>query len=171
MPSMKEKRFIIVFAKEPQRGKVKTRLKNGLSSEKIVRFYKAFLKDTVDLINRCKTANKIMAYHFDGHPRYLKRIAKGYIFHKQNGNFFNELGGFPDWPLFEDVEFLRRARKRTRSWSFPMEVITSARRFEKNGIDKQQIFNGLLVSQYLFGADVKKLAEKYRNCGRARNEY
>ena len=86
MPSMREKRFIIVFAKEPQRGKVKTRLKNGLSSEKIVRLYKAFLKDTGELINKCKTANKIMAYHFDGHPRYLKRIAKGYIFHKQNGN-------------------------------------------------------------------------------------
>ena len=81
-------------------------------------------------------------------------------------NFFNELGGFPDWPLFEDVEFLRRARKRTRIWSFPMEVITSARRFQKNGIYRQQMFNGLLVLQYCFGADVKKLAEKYRNFGR-----
>ena len=86
-------------------------------------------------------------------------------------DFFNELGGFPDWPLFEDVEFLRRARKRTRIQSFPLEVVTSARRFKKNGIYRQQIFNGLLVLQYLLGADVKKLAEKYRNWGGARNEH
>ena len=80
-------------------------------------------------------------------------------------DFFNELGRFPDWPLFEDVEFLRRARKKTRIWSFPLEVMTSARRFKKNGIYRQQIFNGLLVLQYFLGVDVKKLAEKYRNLG------
>lgn len=86
MPSMKEKRFIIVFAKEPRVGEVKTRLKHCFSENGIVHLYKAFLKDTVELINTCKNANKIMAYHADGNPRYLKRIAKGYIFYKQTGN-------------------------------------------------------------------------------------
>lgn len=84
--NMKENRFIIVFAKEPQNGKVKTRLSKRLSSERILGLYKAFLKDTVELINKCKTINKVMAYHCDGNPSYLKKIAKGYIFYKQTGS-------------------------------------------------------------------------------------
>ena len=80
-------------------------------------------------------------------------------------SFFDEVGGFPDWPLFEDVEFLRRARKRTRIESFPLNVTTSARRFEKNGIFRQQMFNGLLLTQYLMGTDAHKLADRYRGFG------
>ena len=82
---MRDKRFIIVFAKEPQRGKVKTRLNNDLSPERAVGLYKAFLKDTVELINKYKNVHKIMAYHSEGNPVYLKRIAADYIFYKQKG--------------------------------------------------------------------------------------
>jgi rSAM/selenodomain-associated transferase 2 len=80
-------------------------------------------------------------------------------------SFFEEISGFPDWPLFEDVEFLRRARRKTSIGSFPLQVVTSARRFEKNGILRQQMFNGLLLMQFLTGADVGKLAERYRKLG------
>lgn len=81
-------------------------------------------------------------------------------------NFFEKLGGFPDWPLFEDVEFLRRARRKTRIWSFPLEVTTSARRFTKNGIFRQQLFNSFLLVRYLSGCDVQYLAERYRKFGK-----
>jgi hypothetical protein len=82
---MKEKRFIIVFAKEPAVGQVKTRLKECLSEIKIVELYKAFIKDTIELINKCRNANKIMAYHSAGNPWYLKSIAADYFFYKQKG--------------------------------------------------------------------------------------
>jgi rSAM/selenodomain-associated transferase 2 len=76
-------------------------------------------------------------------------------------SFFNEIGGFPDWPLFEDVHLLRSARRRTSVVSFPSQVITSARRFERRGIIRTQIFNGLLLLLYLFGVSPVHLANWY----------
>lgn len=76
--------------------------------------------------------------------------------------FLTALGGFPDWPLFEDVEFLRRARRRTRIWSFPASVITSARRFQRRGQFRQQGQNAVLLLRFLLGASPQALAAEYR---------
>lgn len=76
-------------------------------------------------------------------------------------SFFNELGGFPDWPLFEDVHLLRLARQRMPIISFPSSVITSARRFKTRGIIRTQIFNGLLLLLYLLGISPVLLAKWY----------
>ncbi len=76
-------------------------------------------------------------------------------------SFFYELGGFPDWPLFEDVHFLRTARRRTKIVSFPAEVITSARRFVRLGIVRNQILNAWIFAQYLCGVAPEKLAARY----------
>jgi rSAM/selenodomain-associated transferase 2 len=78
-------------------------------------------------------------------------------------DFFHSIGGFPNWPLFEDVHFFRVARKNTRIKSLPGPVITSARGFLKRGLIKQQIFNGFLIIKYLFGVSPKKLYEEYYN--------
>lgn len=75
--------------------------------------------------------------------------------------FFHELGGFPDWPLFEDVHFLRIARRRTRIHSFPARVTTSARRFIRIGLIRTQLINAWLLLQYLFGVSPEKLATRY----------
>lgn len=77
-------------------------------------------------------------------------------------SFYTELGGFKEWPLFEDVEFLQRARKVTRIFSFKSYVTTSARRFKKNGILRQQIINSRLIFKYLRGASSQELADEYR---------
>ncbi|MBI3884537.1 MAG: TIGR04283 family arsenosugar biosynthesis glycosyltransferase [Opitutae bacterium] len=77
-------------------------------------------------------------------------------------DFYDELGGFPPWPLFEDVELLRRARRVTRVWSFPAQVTTSARRFRRHGPWRQQFRNGGLVLRYLLGASPERLAAEYR---------
>lgn len=76
-------------------------------------------------------------------------------------SFFNEIGGFPDWPLFEDVHLLRLARHRTKIISFPSKVITSARRFKARGIIKTQLVNGFLLLLYLFGVSPALLANWY----------
>lgn len=76
--------------------------------------------------------------------------------------FYDELGGFPRWPLFEDVEFLRRARRRTRVWSFPACVTTSARRFRRRGPLRQQWLNTCLLLRFLAGTPPAKLAARYR---------
>lgn len=76
-------------------------------------------------------------------------------------SFFNDMGGFPDWPLFEDVHFLRMARRRTRVYSFPETVTTSARRFIQNGVIVQILRDAWYIGQYLLGASVERLARDY----------
>jgi rSAM/selenodomain-associated transferase 1 len=76
-------------------------------------------------------------------------------------SFFNTLGGFPNWRLFEDIELMRKARKKTRIYRFPMTVVTSARRLIQNGIIRQQIRNIYYTSLYLLGVSPEKLATMY----------
>ena len=76
-------------------------------------------------------------------------------------DFYVALGGFPAWPLFEDVEFLRRARRVTRVWSFPACVTTSARRFRRHGALRQQWRNARLLLRFLAGASPHALAAEY----------
>ena len=78
------------------------------------------------------------------------------------GSFYRQLGGFPPWPLFEDVEFLRRARRLTRVWSLPAAVITSARRFRRHGVLRQQLKNAGLLLRFLAGVSPERLAAEYR---------
>lgn len=77
-------------------------------------------------------------------------------------SFYAEIGGFPPWPLFEDVELLRRARRVTRVWSFPGAVTTSARRFHRRGAFAQQFLNGRLLLRFLLGTPPEALAREYR---------
>ncbi len=76
-------------------------------------------------------------------------------------SLFDALGGFPEWELFEDMALIRKARKRTRIHRFPMSVTTSARRFLRNGIIRQQLINVYYTIQYLLGTPPRRLAEKY----------
>lgn len=82
---MRENRFLIVFAKEPRLGKVKTRLSDCLSKKQTVDLYKAFIQDTLAIGRKLKNCKKIVAYHYDGNPLYLKKNAIGYSFYKQQG--------------------------------------------------------------------------------------
>lgn len=76
-------------------------------------------------------------------------------------SFFRECGGFPDWPLFEDVQFLRKARRKAKVHCFQAAVITSARRFLANGIIRQQVVNACLLFLFLLGASPHRLARSY----------
>lgn len=79
------KNCLIVFAKEPKKRRVKTRL-NRLSEDERLNLYKAFLKDTVALAKSIKRNKRILAYDSKSHPVYLKKIARQFKFYKQKGN-------------------------------------------------------------------------------------
>lgn len=81
-------------------------------------------------------------------------------------SFFESIGGFPTWKLFEDIELIRRARKKTQIHRFPMTVTTSARRFLQNGILRQQAKNTWFTAQYLLGISPENLAAKYERGNR-----
>jgi rSAM/selenodomain-associated transferase 1/rSAM/selenodomain-associated transferase 2 len=76
-------------------------------------------------------------------------------------SFYSKLGGYPDWQIFEDVHFLRNARKETKIHSFPATVYTSARRFKKNGLILQQLRNIYYILLYYTGINHKDIKEKY----------
>ncbi len=75
--------------------------------------------------------------------------------------FFKELKGLPDWPLLEDVCFFQKARKKTRIHLFPVGVKTSAERFLRQGIIRQQWKNFIVLMKYLRGEAPAKLALEY----------
>lgn len=80
---------------------------------------------------------------------------------------FDELGGFPDWPLFEDVRLFELARARTEIHVVPAEVVTSARRFLAHGVLPQLLHDLWLWLQYLAGVSPHAIARGYERGGAA----
>jgi rSAM/selenodomain-associated transferase 1 len=91
-------------------------------------------------------------------PGFFRFGDQGMVIRK---SLFDDLGGFPDCALFEDMALVRKARKKTGIHRFPMTITTSARRFQKNGIIRQQLINTYYTIQYLLGVPPWRLAEKY----------
>jgi len=76
-------------------------------------------------------------------------------------DLFEALGGYRDMPLMEDVDFVRRVRTCTGIWKSSRRVLTSARRWERDGWFRRSATNLTLLSRYQFGADVRRLARVY----------
>lgn len=76
-------------------------------------------------------------------------------------SFFVALGGFPDWPLFEDVQLLQVARRRTSIHKFPLAVTTSARKFVLYGTIRHQLWNALYLLLFFAGYSPYRLAVWY----------
>lgn len=75
---------------------------------------------------------------------------------------FERLGGFRnDFPVMEDMEFVRRANKLSGFSVIDAPVYTSARRFEAEGYLRRTCGNLLLQIQYLFGRHPRDLARLY----------
>jgi len=77
-------------------------------------------------------------------------------------SFFETLGGFPDQPLMEDVEFSRRARPLAGPVALASKVTTSGRRWERDGVWRTIVRMWLLRWRYWRGADPAVLAHLYR---------
>jgi rSAM/selenodomain-associated transferase 2 len=83
---------------------------------------------------------------------------------------FTELGGFPEVPLMEDVEFFRRLRRRGPVRHSCKRIVVSPRRYEAIGPARLTFAYGLIATLYLFGTSLPTLATMYqRTCGDARD--
>jgi rSAM/selenodomain-associated transferase 2 len=76
---------------------------------------------------------------------------------------FEELGGFHELPLMEDVEFVRRLVRAGRVASLPMPLRTSARRWRRDGWFRRSTKNLMLVGLYFLGVKPERLARWYRS--------
>lgn len=78
-------------------------------------------------------------------------------------DFYEQIGGYPDWPLLEDIEVSRRARLRTRARIMTSKVTSSARRFEEKGRWKTLLRMQRIKLFYACGASPQKLSVLYKD--------
>ncbi len=71
---------------------------------------------------------------------------------------FTELGGFPDIPVMEDFELVRRLRRHGRIALIPSPAVTSARRWQEHGFLKTTLLNQWLIVGYCFGVSPQRLS-------------
>ncbi|XXJ18974.1 TIGR04283 family arsenosugar biosynthesis glycosyltransferase [Desulfovibrio caledoniensis] len=76
---------------------------------------------------------------------------------------FRELGGFAPIPIMEDVDLFRRLRRLGEPVTILKErVLTSPRRWEKDGVVRRTLGNWRLRLRYALGAAPEDLARSYR---------
>lgn len=78
---------------------------------------------------------------------------------------FSEAGGFPDLPIMEDFELVRKLKRKGRIRILPLAATTSARRWEKFGVLQTTLINQVVILGYLLGVNPGKLAGWYRKGG------
>jgi rSAM/selenodomain-associated transferase 2 len=74
--------------------------------------------------------------------------------------FYDGLGGYPEIPLMEDVELVRRIGPK-RLVLFETEAVTSAEKYRRDGYERRAWRNMTLLARYLLGADPVELAKAY----------
>jgi len=75
--------------------------------------------------------------------------------------FFEALGGFPEQPLMEDIEFSRRARRGAPPAALRPAVVTSGRRWDNAGAWRTIVQMWSLRWRYFRGVDAAVLAREY----------
>ncbi|NER30019.1 MAG: glycosyltransferase family 2 protein [Symploca sp. SIO1C4] len=75
---------------------------------------------------------------------------------------FQEIGGFPNLPIMEDFELMRRLRGLGKIAIVSATVLTSGRRWQKLGVVKTTLINQLIIIGYFLGVPPKILVRCYR---------
>lgn len=75
---------------------------------------------------------------------------------------FRKIGGFPNLPIMEDFEFMRRLRTLGKVAIVPASVLTSGRRWQKLGVVKTTALNQIAIVAYLLGVSPHRIVRWYR---------
>ena len=75
---------------------------------------------------------------------------------------FERLGGYPEWPLLEDLEFGRRLKSAGKIVILSQPVTVSSRRWDKEGIGTTTLRNQIFVLLYFMGVSPMRLARWVR---------
>lgn len=76
-------------------------------------------------------------------------------------NFIN-YGEFPELPIMEDFEFIRRLQKAGKILTVSVPVITSPRRWQQKGILKTTLINQIVVISFFLGVPPTIIVNWYR---------
>jgi rSAM/selenodomain-associated transferase 2 len=75
---------------------------------------------------------------------------------------FERLGGFRDWPILEDLDFVLRLRRLPGFALIEQPVTTGARRFVEQGAARTVAINWLIWLLFFCGVSPNRLARLYR---------
>jgi uncharacterized protein len=92
----------------------------------------------------------------------LTRLPLGDQAHFVTRAAFERLGGFRDWPILEDLDFARRARRETRVALIDQAVLTAARRYVERGFFRTASTNWLIWVLFALRVSPHRLARLYR---------
>lgn len=81
---------------------------------------------------------------------------------------FQVVGGFPEWPLLEDVEITRRLRRLGKIITVDAPALTSSRRWQSRGLLKTFALNQSILLAYAAGISPAQLASWYRGNSRVK---
>ncbi|BBU55255.1 glycosyl transferase [Mameliella alba] len=82
---------------------------------------------------------------------------QGLLIHRE---VLEDVGGYPDLALMEDVALARRLKTRLRG--LPATAVTSADKYRRQGWLRRGARNLVTLARYFAGADVSALARRYR---------
>ncbi len=74
---------------------------------------------------------------------------------------FREMEGFPDLPIMEDFQLIRRLQGEGRIVIAPAAVVTSARRWKKLGALRTTLLNQLMILGFYLGFEPARLTRWY----------
>jgi len=77
-------------------------------------------------------------------------------------DLFHQIGGFPDFPIMEDFELIRRLKRRGKIAILPESVKTSPRRWLNFGIFRTWLLNQIIIVAYYLGVSPQRLSQWYR---------
>jgi GT2 family glycosyltransferase len=75
---------------------------------------------------------------------------------------FEQMGGFADIPLMEDIEFSRRLKRKGATAALTATVITSFRRWEQQGPLRTILLMWTLRFLYWIGINPSRLVQWYK---------
>jgi rSAM/selenodomain-associated transferase 2 len=74
---------------------------------------------------------------------------------------YDAAGGYPNWPILEDVALVERLRRVTRLQLLDASCNVSARRWEADGVIARTLRNWRIYFDYRRGVSPQELAERY----------
>jgi rSAM/selenodomain-associated transferase 2 len=136
------------------------------AAEVIKEINEALARDAAALGGNC-------SIRFEGESRPARfmtwlypKLAKLGLCYGDSGIFvrarvYEEIGGFKPFPLFEDLDFIRRLKKKGRMVRLPVELVTSSRRFEEHSFVITFARWSILQVLYWLGVSPHALNELY----------
>ena len=84
---------------------------------------------------------------------------QGHFFRK---DLFDEMGGYDEIPIMEDIQIMKRLRRlKEKAFIIPHRIITSGRRWEEEGTFFVMLRNPILAGLFFLGVPPEKLIKFY----------